>query len=223
MDEVIDAYRCLECGAITEESAGSLYECGRCGTIYTQEGSADGASNRCPTDNIFGAKLSDDGCPECGQGEMEQVRAVMLNGGNDLIVVEGDEPDTVLIARARAQQAEYERQEAEAEATRQRLQEAKHDEFVALPKLKASEVLPGDLLVYHDPGSSWNQYPEYRVGRVSVEEDAIRLAPPGGMGINLRCDPDEIFGLKERPEVTPPNEQSLEERLRGEGPVTRYG
>lgn len=47
-----------------------LYGCNDCGNSYTRDGSMDGSSNRCPDCNKFGSKLSDYGCPECGEGEL---------------------------------------------------------------------------------------------------------------------------------------------------------
>src|SRR5262249_9132031 len=58
--EVIDAYRCIECDTISDEHAGSLYECSNCGNVFTVETSPDG-SHRCECGR-FGAKIADTAC-----------------------------------------------------------------------------------------------------------------------------------------------------------------
>lgn len=54
----------------------TLYECGSCGEIFTQDNSADGISHRCPSCNKFAAILTENGCPECESEETEEVLAV---------------------------------------------------------------------------------------------------------------------------------------------------
>ncbi len=49
-----------------------------CGTRFTQDTSANG-NHQCPDCNKFGSKVSDCGCPECGEGELEQRLAVANN------------------------------------------------------------------------------------------------------------------------------------------------
>lgn len=68
------SWRCSACDYETTEEPEELvlYECSRCGEVYDRESSADGDSNRCATCNVFGALLTRQGCPECGQGEMEE-------------------------------------------------------------------------------------------------------------------------------------------------------
>jgi len=77
-DENGDSFtcECSECEAkfIDTSDAQPLYECSSCGSIFTEENSADGGSNRCPDCNKFAAKISDLGCPECGQGEIEEIK-----------------------------------------------------------------------------------------------------------------------------------------------------
>jgi len=72
------AYECDECGERFLESvkddASSLYECSNCGSKYTRDNSADGSSHRCPDCGKFGSKLSEMGCPECGNGELVTVQ-----------------------------------------------------------------------------------------------------------------------------------------------------
>jgi DNA-directed RNA polymerase subunit RPC12/RpoP len=223
---VVDAYRCLDCEAVRDETGGSLYECGNCGTVFTMESSADGGSNRCPQCGKFGAKLADDGCAECETGECEPVRAVEVDG--DLVVVdEGLAPEQAA-AQARERVAAEERRLAEAAEEKHRAEERRRAEFDALPRVRADEVLPGDVLGYHDPTSSWDKYPTFQVGRAApddAETGRIRLAPPGGMGLQFVCDPGDVFALVERPAETPENERSIEEALHDldKGPVSRLG
>lgn len=64
-----EALHCPDCDAYVElDSAIALYECSRCGVAT--------AERRCEACNIFTAKLSDDGCPECESAELEQTQAV---------------------------------------------------------------------------------------------------------------------------------------------------
>jgi putative DNA primase/helicase len=53
-----------------DSEAESLYECAECGSRFTRSNSADGDSHRCPDCNKFGHKVSDAGCPSCGDGEL---------------------------------------------------------------------------------------------------------------------------------------------------------
>jgi predicted RNA-binding Zn-ribbon protein involved in translation (DUF1610 family) len=60
-------YECPSCGE-TFEDAGetvTLYECGDCGQQFTRD------NHQCPTCAKFGAKVSELGCPSCGEGELE--------------------------------------------------------------------------------------------------------------------------------------------------------
>jgi hypothetical protein len=67
--------RCSSCEETFDDDSAvvPLYECRDCGDRYTPETSADGCSHRCPSCNKFGAKVSDMGCPECNEGELEDV------------------------------------------------------------------------------------------------------------------------------------------------------
>jgi DNA-directed RNA polymerase subunit RPC12/RpoP len=75
-----DQFKCNSCEAtFADDSEGvSLYECNDCGTRFTQDTSANG-NHQCPDCNKFGSKVSDCGCPECGDGELEQCFAVANN------------------------------------------------------------------------------------------------------------------------------------------------
>lgn len=211
---IVKALKCLECEALVEADGeiGPLYECSRCGDRFTRDTSADG-SNRCPQCNIFGAKFADHGCPECNAGEMEEARVVEIDG--DLVEVDGDGTAEELVARAEARKAEEARRAAEVQAFKDREEAERRDAFEALPIVALSEVRPGDVIAWHDPDSHWDKYPDLTVGRAAPDADGrIRIAPPGGIGLNILGHPDETVRLKERPEAAPENEPSIEERLR---------
>lgn len=61
---------CTECDEPFEDTTdcSPLYECGECGDQFTRADAND--TNRCPDCGKFGSKLTDDGCPECNQGEV---------------------------------------------------------------------------------------------------------------------------------------------------------
>lgn len=68
----VSSFTCNACGEEfdTNDDAVTLYECADCGNRFTRETSADGDSHRCPDCNKFGAKVSEQGCPECNEGEL---------------------------------------------------------------------------------------------------------------------------------------------------------
>lgn len=64
-------YKCQDCEEISEEPGGPLYECSGCGN------KAVGVENRrCENCNLFMAKLADQACSECEEGEVEEVYCV---------------------------------------------------------------------------------------------------------------------------------------------------
>lgn len=65
---------CDECGETFDDDseAERLFECDQCGDRFTSSGSADGDGHRCPSCNKFGRKVTDLGCPSCGQGELQE-------------------------------------------------------------------------------------------------------------------------------------------------------
>ena len=69
----VQAYQCLECNELSEDAGEALYECGDCGEKFNRDDSADGMSHRCPDCNRFSAKIADQSCGVCGQGEVEEV------------------------------------------------------------------------------------------------------------------------------------------------------
>ena len=64
-------WQCEGCEEIFEDDADfqRLYECGECGGIFSYE---DVGSHRCEQCGKFAAKLTDRGCPECQQCEVEE-------------------------------------------------------------------------------------------------------------------------------------------------------
>lgn len=73
--EAEEALYCPDCDRYFDlDSAIALYECSRCGQAT--------AERRCEQCNIFTAKLSDEGCPECESAELEQAQAVRDVSGN---------------------------------------------------------------------------------------------------------------------------------------------
>jgi len=65
-------FRCENCDHEVEEDEveeNPLYECNDCG-VFTRDNSADGGSHRCGGCNKWGHKISNYGCPECGEGEL---------------------------------------------------------------------------------------------------------------------------------------------------------
>ena len=57
---------CPDCQKVGDDiEPEPLYECSSCGDTFSKSNSADGESHRCPQCNKFGAKVSDEGCPEC--------------------------------------------------------------------------------------------------------------------------------------------------------------
>jgi len=67
-------YFCLDCREIVDDPI-RIYECGECGTAFSQTDSYDGLSNRCPDCGRFGHTLIRDACPECeAEVELEKVK-----------------------------------------------------------------------------------------------------------------------------------------------------
>ena len=74
---VKQVFECEDCLARLDDNQEpvTIYECEQCSTRFTEEGSADGCSNRCPGCNKFASKFSDNGCPNCGEGELQKITA----------------------------------------------------------------------------------------------------------------------------------------------------
>ena len=73
-DEDPDRFRCDSCDAtFADDCEGvSLYECNDCGSRFTRETSAND-NHQCPDCSKFGSKVSDCGCPECNEGELQEI------------------------------------------------------------------------------------------------------------------------------------------------------
>ena len=127
------------------------------------------------------------------------------------MAVEGEGTPDELLERARAERAKAEAAEAERLATQERLRLEEERKFLALPRVRAADILPGDLLQYHDPRSMFNKYPTCRVGRREPMPSGLRLLPPGGSGFILQVGLEEVFALVERPEQTPEGWQEARE------------
>lgn len=70
-NELEPQFVCSECGEeFIEDPEVTLYECGECGDIWSKE---DTGSHRCENCNKFAGVLTHSGCPECGQGELEEI------------------------------------------------------------------------------------------------------------------------------------------------------
>lgn len=69
--EEVEAYKCLECGEIRDESGPVLYECTECGQKFSKDNGL-GMGNICPDCcNKFGSRVADESCVECETGEVE--------------------------------------------------------------------------------------------------------------------------------------------------------
>jgi DNA-directed RNA polymerase subunit RPC12/RpoP len=76
-------YKCQDCRALTAMDGTDvepLYECNSCGTMFVKSNSADGESHRCPVCNKFASKVTDTGCVDCGEGELEVIDGYVCEG-----------------------------------------------------------------------------------------------------------------------------------------------
>jgi DNA-directed RNA polymerase subunit RPC12/RpoP len=62
---------CPECDRIVEETE-PIYECGSCYGTFSRSNSADGMGHNCPECYKWGHKISDLGCPDCGEEAEEK-------------------------------------------------------------------------------------------------------------------------------------------------------
>jgi uncharacterized C2H2 Zn-finger protein len=69
----IQGFKCTNCDTLwaDEPEYVVLYECGDCGEIFSRENSYTGDGHQCPSCHKFSAKLTDRGCPDCQEGEVE--------------------------------------------------------------------------------------------------------------------------------------------------------
>jgi hypothetical protein len=73
VSDTITAYRCLECGAISEEVGGRLYECDTCGAFQVDEWVHEGCVGPM-------RRKADRSCESCYEGEVEEIEVVPING-----------------------------------------------------------------------------------------------------------------------------------------------
>jgi rubredoxin len=94
-DKSVAVWKCDSCDTVfsTIDDMVVLYECGNCGTVFTRDDSSDGCSNRCPDCNKFSSKKTDLGCPDCGQGECEEMRGYSCDKCEEVFEEETDLAD----------------------------------------------------------------------------------------------------------------------------------
>lgn len=81
-------WKCQECEYLSEQGdLITLYECNNCGTVFSADNSYDGAGNRCPDCGKFAAKKTREGCPECDEGECDEVDAVYDEAAGEMVEV----------------------------------------------------------------------------------------------------------------------------------------
>lgn len=78
-------FRCLQCDVTTETPLErNLFSCGRCGTPFGRQESADGVGIQCPDCRRYAKRLARICCPHCRGGELApiQMRFCMVCGLN---------------------------------------------------------------------------------------------------------------------------------------------
>lgn len=90
--EQVTAYQCEACGALSEEEAGPLYECGECGTQFNRETSYN-FNHQCPNcdNHKFSSKIAAQSCYECNEGEVSEVEAFRCTICGDDELLEGED------------------------------------------------------------------------------------------------------------------------------------
>lgn len=160
MADVIDAYKCESCEefAQQEDIESPLYECPECGQLFTREMSANG-NHQCPNDNKFSSKLSELGCPSCGEGEMHPVKAWYIEDEDRYVEYEeGLDIEEVL---AKEQQEEDER------LARKKIEMGEH---LKGNPVFGSELKQGDKIIFTWP-----------IGKREVTE-IVEIDPPMKLG-----------------------------------------
>lgn len=93
--DIVQAALCDNCGELSamEEAkeSGPLYECGKCGEVFTRNSSANG-NHQCPSCNTMAAKADDVSCPKCEAGEIEETDAIEMDDGR-LVTVDDMETE----------------------------------------------------------------------------------------------------------------------------------
>lgn len=209
--DLVDAYRCLECGHVSDEEGPPLYECCQ---IFNRDGSADGESNRCPSCNKFGSKLADASCVQCEEGEVEPVQAVEVDG--DLVAVDAGDDPGAMISEAVARRAEEKAAEAAREQGELDQQNAMRGRYEAAERKRAADLEVGDCFFAED--LNVNTPTGKRISIYAVT--GVREKPwglEGRIGVDTRCysprgewwysslswsaGPDEVFAIAVLTEV----------------------
>ncbi|MFD6092806.1 hypothetical protein ACFWGN_11850 [Oerskovia sp. NPDC060338] len=181
--ETFTAHWCPQDEKIVEPVV--VYECSRCGERSDER--------RCPTDNIFAARVESPGCPECFD-DVEEIEAVTDHDGETVRVEDYDPQGASLVERDAEARAQASAAQAERVAEKTR-------ELDGRAVTKAwSEVRPGDqILVPSNIGS----LPPDELGVYAVE-----VAGPGALGV----EPGSVIALLDRyglrVEVHAPDDQA---------------
>lgn len=85
--ESFDGFVCEECGEVSEDDDGPLYECSSCGAVFTR-GSSANDNHQCPDCNKFGAKQAEHGCSACQSAEANVVTIIQCPHCENLMEVE---------------------------------------------------------------------------------------------------------------------------------------
>lgn len=84
--ELIPAFLCDECEAISEEAGGTLYECAEDGKFNRETSFND--NHQCPECRKFSAKVAEQSCIECNAGEVREIDAFLCPQCDHLVEVE---------------------------------------------------------------------------------------------------------------------------------------
>ncbi len=97
--ETKTVWKCQDCDEVTEDKEDliKLYECPECGQVFSRENSYND-NHQCPDCMKFSSILTTEGCPECQEGECEEVEMVQKEDGDwadpDEYEEDGDEQNT---------------------------------------------------------------------------------------------------------------------------------
>lgn len=176
----IEAVRCLTCDHIADadDATSPLYECGSCGEMFDNMVKSD--SHRCPSCNKFGSRVADRACPECGEGEVEDIQAWEY-GGEYFEAKEGVTLEQIL-ADAEAEK----KVEAERKAKR-----AKGPDVLGTKTM--GEVVPGDRIIVDWPNGATVE----TVSQVWRKGDEILFSFVGYGGLRHSGPAYESIGLGE--------------------------
>jgi hypothetical protein len=80
-------YRCAECDHVSEEHAGPLYECGGCGKVFNRQ-SSNNDNHQCPDCYKMAAKIAEESCGECDEGEATEEEVAICPVCDELVPLE---------------------------------------------------------------------------------------------------------------------------------------